>query len=82
MNICFTGTTDKELFEIINIFEKNPNDENYKKADAAMRELFIRKGATEKQTQRTMYYAYEHGHSAGNYEIILIAKELLYIFSE
>ena len=52
-------------------------DELYDYAEEAIRERFTATHLTPAQINAMMYYAYEHGHYAGRYEVCLIAMGLL-----
>ena len=67
------------------IYDKKSNDaiwdminsKQYAEAEVAIRERLSASNLTPKQVGALMYYAYDHGHSSGDYEVLLIAMNLL-----
>lgn len=52
-------------------------DNDFVKADEAIRQRLAATNLNIKQQDALMYYAYEQGHSAGQYEVCLVAMNLL-----
>lgn len=62
--------SNEEIFKLM-------KEKKFKDADVAIRERLAATNLTEKQASALMYYAYEQGHSAGEYEVLLVAFGLL-----
>jgi hypothetical protein len=62
--------TNQEIHDLI-------NNERYEEADNAIRERLAATGVRDKVASAAMFYAYEHGHSAGEDETLRIALNLV-----
>ena len=60
---------NEEIWQLI-------TDQKFKEADDAIRERLKFTNFSEKQISGLMYYAYDHGHSAGQAEVLSIALSL------